>query len=273
MKSMPVTTRAEDFKGRKIMRFLKNLSLSLLLVGALPMFGAIYMKVEGIKGSVTAAGHEKWIELGSVQLEDGKPLPAALEVELPNVLITSYQTGGGADFVCQPGRRLGDVLIDIDGKRHVLRNARFAKCPASRDGKSTAVLAFGSFPSFRGGVYVGAGDVNGDGATQPNARLIGLGASPIPIRLERLKLNPNGTSATMSLTKIGPGTLTLTATSPTALPKVVLELTNGTKWTFDGLTFSPIGTRSATGGDDLPIETITMNFGKAEGPAAGYNAR
>jgi len=236
------------------------------------MFGAIYMKVEGIKGRVTAAGHEGWIELGSVQLADGTPLRAA---EMGRVLVTSYSISGqgGDGFVCQPNRPLGDVLVDIDGKRHVLRNARFAECPTLRNGVSTSVLAFGG--SFRGGVKVAAGDVSGDGATQPNARLIGLGAAPIPIRLERLKLNPNGTSATMSLTKIGPGTLTLTATSPTSmLPKVVLELTNGTKWTFSQVTFTyTVNNTSSADSDSLPTETISMNYAKAEGPAAGYTAR
>lgn len=30
--------------------------------------GPIYMKIDGVDGSVTAAGHEKWIELDSVQM-------------------------------------------------------------------------------------------------------------------------------------------------------------------------------------------------------------
>ena len=39
--------------------------LGILLLGGMPLFGAIYMKIEGIQGESTSPGHEKWIDVMS----------------------------------------------------------------------------------------------------------------------------------------------------------------------------------------------------------------
>lgn len=73
---------------------MKRSSLVLIAVaGALLVSGAstaapIYMQYEGVDGSVTAAGHDKWIELNSVQW--GVPLPAPPPAPAP----AGVATGG-----------------------------------------------------------------------------------------------------------------------------------------------------------------------------------
>jgi hypothetical protein len=120
---------------------------------------------------------------------------------------------------------------------------------------------------------VAAGDVNGDGAFRANARILGLRSVAIPVHLESLKLNPNGTSATVSLTKAGTGTLVLTGANNAPLPQIVVELDNGTKWTFTRVILENVIVSSATGHNALPMEQISLNYAKVEGPATGFTAR
>ena len=176
--------------------------------------------------------------------------------------------------LCQSRVPLGNVTVDIDGVKHRFENASFASCQ-SGDGSAPTdqfSLNYAKCTYHRGGVHVATGDVNGDGATQANARLIGVGASPIPVQLESLTLNPDGTTGTLSLTKVGAGTLTLAA-SNTPLPQVVLELSNGTKWTFTRFILANVVVTSATNRSGRPMEQLSLHYEKVVGPAAGYTRR
>lgn len=79
---------------------MKRTSLILVAVaGTILASGAssaspIYMKYEGVDGSVSAAGHEKWIELNSVQW--GVPLPAPPPAPAP----AGVATGGPGTLRC-----------------------------------------------------------------------------------------------------------------------------------------------------------------------------
>jgi len=175
--------------------------------------------------------------------------------------------------LCQSHMPLGSITVDIDGVQHRFENASFASCQ-SGDGivpTDQFTLNFARCTYHRGGVNVAAGDVNGDGATQPNARLSGLITGPVPVRVERLTLN--GTSATLSLTKAGPGTLVLSSGNNAPLPQVVLELTNGTRWTFYNVILRDALVSSATARSSSPMQQFRLNYEKVEGPATGYSAR
>jgi len=239
------------------MRSLKTLTLTLFLIGALPTFGAAYIKFDGVDGEVTAADHKHWINLVSVQTVGGRPRNSKLE--MGRVLITSYSFPSQIDALCKSGRPLGNVLLDVDGKRHVLRNARFAECPIVRGGIATAVLEFG------GGVFVAAGDVNGDGGEdiliggittyghvkqefggtsssiqRGNATIAGLGRTPLAMDIRRASLS--GNVATIALKA---GTVTealrksiMEATAKgTVFPVFVIE-SAGQKWSFTKAMFS-----------------------------------
>lgn len=173
--------------------------------------------------------------------------------------------------LCQSRARVGNVAVDLDGVKHRFENASFASCQSGDGSVPTDqfTLNFEKCAFHRGGVRVASGDVNGDSfpefhggifvgaATQSNARLIGLSTGAVPIHLESLKRNPGGRSASVSLAKVGPGTLILSGSAP-PLPQVVLELTNGSQWTFTGVTFSNIVSSGATVRMSLNFTKITF---------------
>jgi type VI protein secretion system component Hcp len=174
--------------------------------------------------------------------------------------------------LCQSHARLGNVTVDINGVKHRFESATFASCQ-NGDGTIPTDQFSLNFTKCtfhrRGGVSVALGDLTGDGATQSNARLIGLNSGPVPVRLDSLKLAADGKSATVGLTKVGTGTLTLSSANNT--DQLVLEMTNGTKWTFTKVTFGDLVISSATPGRGAkPIEPFTLNFAKVEGPVAGF---
>jgi type VI protein secretion system component Hcp len=175
--------------------------------------------------------------------------------------------------LCQSRMPLGNVTVDINGVKHRFENATFSSCQ-SGDGAAPTdqfSLNFGKCTYHRGGVRVAMGDIDGDGATQSNARLIGLSSGPVPVRLDSLKLAADGKSATVGLTKVGTGTLVLSSSSHTEVPQLVLEMANGTKWTFTQVIFEDVIISSATGArSGKPMEAFTMNFAKVEGPATGF---
>lgn len=244
-----------------------TLCLTALATYALP---PVYMKFEGIKGETAA--HKETIEIQSWSLGASNPTSCATGPVKFSV------RGAGAESVkklCQSHVPLGSIIVDVDGVKHRFENASFAACQ-SGDGMVPTdqfTLNYARCSYHRGGVNVAVGDVNGDGAAQPNARLTGLMTGPVPVRLEKLTLNPDGTSATVSLTKAGPGTLVLSSSNNTPLPQLVLELTNGTKWTFFKVVMRDALISSATARSARPTEEFTMNFTKVEGPATGFSAR
>ena len=234
------------------------LCLTALATYALP---PVYMKFDGIKGE-TSSAHKETIEIQSWSLGASNPTACATGPVKFSV------RGADAESVkklCQSHMPLGSITVDVNGVKHRFENASFTTCQ-SGDGMVPTdqfTLNYARCSYHRGGISVAVGDVNGDGA--PNARLIGLLTGPVPVHVERLTLN--GTSATVSLTKSGPGTLVLSSANNAPLPQVVLEMNNGAKWTFTRVTFGDLVISSAT------TQQFNMSFTKVEGPPAGFSAR
>ena len=257
---------------------LTALCLTTLAASALP---PVYMKFDDIKGQATPSADKRkeTIEISSWSL--GASNPSTANRVQGNFIGTNACATGPLKFtvrgpeaenvkkLCQSHMPLGNVTVDIDGVKHRFENASFTSCQSGDGSLPTDQfsLNYAKCTYHRGGVNVASGDVNGDGAMQPNARLTGLLTGPVPVHLESLHLN--GTGATVSLTKAGPGTLVLSGSSA-PLPQLVLELTNGTKWTFYRVVMRDALISSATPQGARPAQQFTMNFEKVEGPATGY---
>jgi type VI protein secretion system component Hcp len=263
---------------------LTTLTLTSMSMSALP---PIYMDFDGLKGEATSKDkHNTTIEIASWSLGASNSASGnRVQGNLIGTDATGCATGpfkftlrgAAAESVkklCQSRVPVGNVTVDIDGVKHRFENASFASCQSGDGAVPTDQfsLNYAKCTYHRGGVRVAAGDVNGDGATQANARLIGLRSIPIAVQLESLELNPDGKSGTMSLTKVGAGTLSLGSTNA-AGPQLVLELTNGTRWTFMEYKLENVIVSSATARSTRPVDQFSINFTKVEGPAAGYTRR
>ena len=264
---------------------LTTVCLTALAMNALP---PVYMKFDDIKGEAkptSKEGHKDAIQIESWSFGASNPSSGnRVQGNFIGTNATACATGplkftvrgAEADSVkklCQSRTPLGSITVDIDGVPHRFENASFASCQ-NGDGMVPTdqfTLNYARCTYHRGGVNVAAGDVNGDGAAQANARLSGLLTGPVPVHVERLTLN--GTSATVSLTKVGPGTLVLSSANNAPLPQLVLELTNGTRWTFYRVVMKDILVSSATARGSSPMQQFSLNYERVEGPATGYSAR
>lgn len=219
------------------MRSLKTLALTALLIGAMPMFAAAYMKIDAIKkGEATPASKDKHRD----------------EIHIESFSWGASQTGGnhcstgpfrfalrGADAeslkkLCQSRAPLGNVVIEADGVKHQFENASFTSCPG---GEQFAInytkCTFHNSAPIK--TFLAPSDPRAN--AEPNARLTGWSTGPIPIRLESLKPNPDGKSATVVLRPMKGQAVTFTATIR-PLAQMEFELTDGSTYTFDHPTVS-----------------------------------
>lgn len=265
------------------MRSIKILMLTSFLIGAMPMFGAAYMKLGDIKGNVTPASKEKHrdtIQIESWSLGASNPSSGNQAHAGPFRFTVRGAEAESLKALCQSRVPLGNVVVDIDGVKHRLENASFASCPSGDRAMPVEEFAvhyttctYHNSPLRGAPYFFGGGTVLGNSApnarprvpvflcpshasVNENARLTGLSTGPIPIHLERLKVDPNGTSASMSLAKVGTGTLTLSG-SNTPLPQVVIERTDGSKWTFTDVRISNVARSGA-------MTELSLNFTKVE---------
>lgn len=235
------------------MRSLKTLTLTLFLVGALPLFGASYIKFDGVDGESTAAGHEKWIEILSLQNADGTPVAGMLSQGRVRLSTSSGVTQLG--LLCQSRRPLGNVLVDLDGVRHVLRNARFVECPAPRGGVSTSVLEFGM-------------PATAALSTRGNASISGLARTPLSMDIRRASIT--GNVATVALKggtvseALGKAIMEATAKG-TVFPMLVIE-SAGQQWSFTKAMFTSANYSPAQ--DTM----FTLQFESMTGSAAAFQA-
>lgn len=233
------------------MRSLKILTLTLLLAGALPLFGASYIRFDGVDGESTAAGHEKWIEILSFQNADGTPVAGTLSQGRVRLSTSAGVTQLGP--LCQSRRPLGNVLVDVDGVRHVLRNARFVECPTLRGGVATSVLEFGT-PSIS--------------AQRGNASISGLAHTPLSMDIRRASIT--GKVATVALKggtvseTLGKAIMEATAKG-TIFPMLVIE-SAGQQWSFTKAMFTSAN-YSAT-----QDTMFTLQFETMTGSAAAFQA-
>ncbi|MEO8379083.1 MAG: hypothetical protein ABI779_05420 [Acidobacteriota bacterium] len=268
-------------------------ALALVTMASVPLSARppIYMKFDGVDGQATANDpkHGGYIELESLSVGSSNSTGIAVkgsrtgtDASCPTSPVRFVVKGTPpADLMklCQSRQRIGSVSVDINGVMHQLQDASFESCqsgasPVPANGFSLNFTKC-TFPGHsHGGVNVAMGDLNASANVQPNARLIGLPTGPVPVHLESLTLNPDGTSGTMGITKLGSGRLNLGSASATPLPKLELELTNGTKWTFLKIKLTDILISGATGQTSgKPMEQFSLNFFKVEGPVAGYPTR
>jgi type VI protein secretion system component Hcp len=252
----------------------------------------IYMKYEGIKGQATPTAddsHKETIEIASWSFGASNPTATGGNRVQGNTAGTDPAgcTTGPFKFtlrgpipsslaaLCQTRGPVNNVVLDVNGVKHQFQNATLSSCQTGPGASPTDHFTLNySKCSYHGGARVAVGDVNGDGAAaRPNARLIGLPSGPVPVSLQSLKFNPAGSSATMSLTKVGAGTLALAGANATPLPKLELVLSNGQKWTFLEVKLENVFVSSATGQSSIPTDQFSLNFAKVEGSMAGYGAR
>lgn len=253
------------------MRTLKTLLFSLLLVLALPLFGAAYIKFDGVDGESTAAGHEKWIELGSLQYADGTPVTGMLSQG--RVRLSTSSSVAALVALCQSQRPLGNVLLDMDGRRQVLQNARFVECPVMRGDVATFVLQHGdtSRDAPKAGWDVKAnkaGVHESSTAQRGNTTMTGLGRMPWSLDIRRVSLA--GNVATIAL-KAGTVTQALGAAlmeasaKGTVIPVLTLE-SAGQKWAFTNVLFSSVQY------SQTQDTVVTFQFQSMNGSAAAFQA-
>lgn len=248
------------------MRSIKALYAIAFAILAVPMFGAGFIKFDGIDGDVKAAGHEKWIELGSVQFQGescnyapraGATRHASVELlDIPAALVQA----------CTSQRRFASVVMDIGGRRHTLQNVSLAQCPAPATAKMKGArvvvrLDFAACSDHA----PRAGHVKVfDGAS---AQLIGL--TPTPIDVGIVKTTLRGKSATASFV---PGTDLQIFGWPAgpAAGKVskVDALTIKQKVTSTSTTFKNVVITSYASGPEGP--TLTFEFETMTGSPADY---
>jgi hypothetical protein len=259
-------------KRRYSMRTLKTLLLSLLLVHTLPMFGAAYIKFDGVDGESTAAGHEKWIELGSLQYLDGTPATGMLSSG--RVRVSSSSGVNALVQLCQSRRPLGNVQLDLHGTRQVLQNVRFVECPVVRGGVATFVLEHGD-PSRKGQKTAGydlkvnkAAVHESSTAQRGNTTMTGLGRMPWSLDIRRASLA--GNVATIAL-KAGTVTQALGAAlmeasaKGTVIPVLTLE-SAGQKWSFTNVLFSSVQY------SQTQDTVVSFQFQSMNGSAAAFQA-
>jgi len=225
------------------MRFPKTLLALVLIISAVPMFGAAYIKFDGVDGESKAAGHDKWIELTSTQFEGGScTIPPRgtthrgltfATTELPQSLVQA----------CQSQTRFRSVMLDVDGQRHVLADAKLAECPTAALGKNARVvlrLDFASCTTHPPARTAEVGAAKAGTTQRGNATLIGLGTLPLDMTIRRATLS--GNTATIAL---------VSNTYPPALGKAITEATaygtklgtlviksGGQQWSFSKVMFS-----------------------------------
>ena len=242
------------------MRSLRTLPLTLFLILALPTFGAAFIKFDGVDGEVMAAGHEKWIELTSLQNEDGTPVTAMLDQG--RVRISSSSLVTQLDRLCQSRASLGNVLVDIDGTRHILRNARFTECPKTRGAVRTAVLEFGTpTASLKRGASAST-------AQRGNATLSRLGRTPFDMDIRRATLNGNVATIALKAGTVSESlakAITEATAKGTVYPVIGIE-SAGQQWSFTKVMFTS-ASYSQTQDMLFSFQFETMN-----GSAAAFQA-
>jgi hypothetical protein len=290
---VPVEGKKEGNIMRNTLRIIT--AAVILSLTTLPLSAAIYMKIEGIKGNVTAEGHRDWIELESVQFMAPSEGNAALKqatlscrksgtveatARIP-AQIKAVLTGPNASSKVLP-----EVIVEINGQKHSLRNATIASAQPQGDGMKLVLnfdhCATHGTPDHKlGGGNLAVPPASsaaksydhtlGGGTFVANAKLIGAVATPVAIQLESLTIN--GTGAKMTFARELAGTLILP--NHQKLPTLVVEMSNGQKWTFYEVVMEDVLISSATPQpkSSRPMDSFSINFSKVEGPSTGFQTR
>lgn len=251
---------------------------------AVPSFAPIFMKIDGIQGASTQAGHPGWIDLESFQWGVGRaitPGPACRGTHLVSIVERGKASPGLAQL-CQRHAMLPYLTLDLNGERHMLQNVTFQQCQEQQLGgglfQETITLNFtrcathdseqSALETKQKVIFTG-GVKPADKTAAPNAIiavLIGNTARPQALTLQSLMLN--GGRASLVCRKAGgeQDPLGEAFQSRKVIPSLTITTSTGQKWTFTNVTVSQVNW------GDRGQESLSLNFTKVEGPAAGFRA-
>jgi hypothetical protein len=248
----------------RIKSFLSALALVLL---AVPLYGAAYIKFDGIDGESRAGGFDKWIEIQSVQFEGGSS-HGATRSGTPHRASLTVTTSPSMLQACASGQKFAKVIVDADGQRHTLQNVSLSGCPAPTTTKlrpSTVVVIRIDFascaehPQAAGHVKVFSG---------VDVQVGGLTPSPVDVKLVKTSLRGNTATATFVTEYyrqyLGrPADPAGRAVSKIDALSVKQKATAGGGYVFGDVVISSV-VEGAEG------TTMTFTFGSMTGSAADY---
>jgi hypothetical protein len=257
---------------RKILHIITTAAL--LTLSTVPVSAAIYMKVDGVKGRVTAAGKEKWIELGSIQF-----------LTAGSAKGTMNQPFGGQ---CPSRAPLTAVDVEINGEAHTLRNVQFSECQTVGETTSFTIAFSGcathaNTPDHKigGGTYtplraplpktydhtLGGGSLAN---AKPDATITGL--TPARLNARLLSMRVRGNKATV-IVAVPPSSLpgTREASSPSVSEIVVTKINDGASWSYSGahVLYQDITIPASARGASRVVE-MTIDFESMKGSRADY---
>ncbi|MEO8378074.1 MAG: hypothetical protein ABI779_00275 [Acidobacteriota bacterium] len=223
------------------MRFSKGLLAVAFLISALPMFGAAYIKFDGVDGESKAAGHEKWIELNSVQFEGGSCAFVGRTLRL-RIASTNHAVPASINEACRSQTPYRNVIVEEDGQRHVLRNVKFSACPTSAEVPVQLQYESCETHPTPGKVEIGAlkGGSSESAARRSPTTLEGLTRQPLELVIRRATIN--GNTATIALVggsyspTLGQAIVEATAKGKTFDPMILKAA--GQQWTFSKAMFT-----------------------------------
>jgi hypothetical protein len=245
---------------------------ALLTLSTVPVSAAIYMKVDGVKGRVTAAGKEKWIELDSIQFMTAGTAKGRMNQPLGSL--------------CPTRTPLPAVDVEINGEAHTLRNVQFSECQtagertnftmsfsgcATHPNTPDHTLGGGSGPSSRPPLPKTYDHALGGGTlAAANATITGLTPAKISGRLLSMKVR--GNKATV-IVAVPPASLPTAreASAPSVSEIVVTKMSDGTSWSYTGahVLYQDVTIPASARGTSRVVE-LTIEFASMKGSRADY---
>ena len=220
------------------MRFFKGLLAVALLISALPMFGAWYMKFDGVDGESRATDHKNWIELSSVQFEGGTCAFAGQTVRI-RIATTNNAVPPPLQEACRSQKTYATVVVEGDGQRHVLQNVKLGGCSTPQS-LQLEYASCQTHPAQK--VEIGALKAGGSesAARRSPTTLEGLTRQPLELVIRRATIS--GNIATIALVggkyspALGQAIMEATAKGKNIDPLVIKAA--GQQWTFSKVLFS-----------------------------------
>jgi type VI protein secretion system component Hcp len=285
--SLSTTIKEGFMKGFKV------IVLVATILAAAPLFAAVdaFLKIDGIPGESTEPAHKDWIEIYSFSWGVSNLQTAA-----------AHGSGGGAGhelqqatfiaggkavpkmfLLCQNGKLLPAVVVDLHGQRNTLENVMFASCQNNMMGDGSVRGTFNvkfERATIAGGVHTATP------AGTARASMVAAAPSVSETPNGELKLGNNPAEAVnlLGLTSQGPNTVVLRLKG--ASPTLMRYCANGKHIPNGLITVRKAGkgqqeflvvklqeviitgvTRNADG-----VTTLTLNFATMQGSTAGLES-
>jgi type VI secretion system secreted protein Hcp len=278
------------------------ISLAVLCFAALaaaPTAVESYLKIDGVKGDSRAPGHDDWFQLASFSwgvhqatAAGARTGPACMAGAGGGTL--SFTRKGPASpnlkQLCAQHALVPSLTVEVAGERHLLQNVSFVQCQSQAIGgndvlesvslnygrcathaSSDAALNYSKtggqaalkYEQKATSSYLKFDDKK---ASPPNAVLVGLTPIPEAQSLIGLLFNGNGRATLVRRAGGNPqGALEQAFRTKQVIPTLSLTLNSGQKWTFTNVRVSAF-----TGGVKPGTESLSLNFTRFEGTAAGF---